>query len=544
MIGKVDMYHYRADFIHEGTLKLHLVREQLIKASELDQYPIRMLQQHTVPHLLKPNVRIMNEEVSLHYEISGKRLLIPLLAVEKISELQYYEWLLQLISIVENCRAYMLQPNQLLFHEDVLFIEGGLHGGKLCIPYVPLLEPIDPRAAIRGLQQLAISLSGEVKHWSGNGFQELIRLLYQEDVAFPQLRSHVQSYMVPKPPLSTSPYSHADQFTKSDERQKAVVTLMHEPVSPVRDHNRISSSDHWWGGQQTEEEDDPVEDIHEVEPELEPQPQSWIVAGGIAALISAAGFKLGYSQSASGIGIAVSLLFVVIGLSLGYIWRTGWLLLWMNRMMRKSKAPLHNDDQFIPDMASVELTSLMSKRQRTIKQKEQSDAYKPKQPEISGDHVNVPQTFMNTGESHQTRSDAHLAHSFAAHPFAAQTTMLGESESATVLLDDYAQPKTTVRYVLERLIGGRVTETYDIVQFPFTMGRSEQGVHLTISEPGISKLHCELQHDQGQYWILDLGSKNGTEVRGELLIPYKKTTLAVNDMIKLAHSEYRFAIVI
>lgn len=538
MIGKVDMYHYRADFIHEGTLKLHLVRDQLIKASELDQYPIRMLQQHAVPHLLKPNVRIMNEEVSLHYEISGKRLLIPLLAVEKISEHQYYEWLLQLISIIENCRAYMLQPNQLLFHEDLLFIEGGLYGGKLCIPYIPLLEPIDPHAAIRGLQQLAISLSGEVKHWSGNGFQELIRLLYQEDVSFPQLRGHVQSYMVPQPQLSTPPSLQAEQAVKPDDRPKAVVTMMHKPASAVQDNNRNSSSDNWWGEQHTED-DDPAEDFEDTTSDLELHPQSWIVAGGIAALAIAAGFKLGYSRSASGIGVAITLLFAVIGISLGYIWRTGWMMLWITRIMRKRKDPLHNDDPFIPDMASVELTSVMLKRSKPLKQKRKQAVHKSMEPITPDDPYPFTHTSMGIGADDRARTDALLG-----HVLAEQTTMLGESDSATVLLDDYVQPKATVNYVLERIISGRVTEIHSIVQFPFTMGRSEQGVHLTISEPGISKLHCELHYDQGKYWIQDLGSKNGTEVQGELLIPYKKTSIAVNDMIKLAHSEFRFTIAV
>lgn len=545
MIGKDDRYQYRADFIHEGTLILHLVRNQLIKASELDPYPIRMLQQHGVPHMLKPNVRIMNEEASLHYEISGKRLLLPLLAVEKISELQYYEWLLQLIGIVEHCRAYMLQPNQILFHEDVLFIEGELQGGKLYIPYIPIVEPLDPHAAIRGLQKLAISLSGQVKQWSGNGFQELIRLLYQEDVSYALLRNHVQTYMVPKPQIDGSPDWQAEQMIHPINRSKAIVTMMHEPASLGSDSGHLSS-ENGWGELQTDAEEGRVEELHDLDRDLELQPQSWVIAGGIAALISAAGLKLGYGQSANGIGITISLLFVVIGVSVGYIWRTGWGMLWIQRVLRRNKARLPADDTFIPDMASVELTSFMSKRSNPNKTRAQIEhptdhqakhqvKYRVKKTAVDDDYL-YPSVAGNSGAGGYSQLDTNLEQSLSA-----QTTLLDDSGSATILLDDCAQPVETVRVVLERLISGRVTEVFEVNQFPFAIGRSEQGVQLTISEPGISKLHCELHYDLGQYWIKDLGSKNGTVVRGELLIPYKKTLITMNDIIKLVHSEYRFA---
>jgi pSer/pThr/pTyr-binding forkhead associated (FHA) protein len=48
----------------------------------------------------------------------------------------------------------------------------------------------------------------------------------------------------------------------------------------------------------------------------------------------------------------------------------------------------------------------------------------------------------------------------------------------------------------------------------FRIGRDE-GCEIHLDDPMISRRHAEVSHDDGHWWIADLGSRNGTLVDGE-----------------------------
>lgn len=77
--------------------------------------------------------------------------------------------------------------------------------------------------------------------------------------------------------------------------------------------------------------------------------------------------------------------------------------------------------------------------------------------------------------------------------------------------------------------------------FPFVIGRSEQGVQWREAGAGVSKHHCELvQDDDGAVAIRDLGSRNGTELEGEPIIPYKLYPLQSGDRFSVAGTVFQF----
>jgi pSer/pThr/pTyr-binding forkhead associated (FHA) protein len=58
-----------------------------------------------------------------------------------------------------------------------------------------------------------------------------------------------------------------------------------------------------------------------------------------------------------------------------------------------------------------------------------------------------------------------------------------------------------------------------ISRFPFVLGRS-CGCDHRIDDPMISRRHCALSCRDGQVWVEDLASRNGTRIDGEpVLVP-------------------------
>ena len=50
----------------------------------------------------------------------------------------------------------------------------------------------------------------------------------------------------------------------------------------------------------------------------------------------------------------------------------------------------------------------------------------------------------------------------------------------------------------------------------FAIGR-EAPCELILDDPHISRRHVEIRHEQGRWWLVDLGSRNGTRLDGELV---------------------------
>jgi hypothetical protein len=71
---------------------------------------------------------------------------------------------------------------------------------------------------------------------------------------------------------------------------------------------------------------------------------------------------------------------------------------------------------------------------------------------------------------------------------------------------------------------------------PVSLGRGLDN-DLVVEHPRVSRHHAQLQQRQGQWWLLDLGSANGTTVNGQ---PVSEAALQVGDVISLAGVEIRF----
>lgn len=61
-------------------------------------------------------------------------------------------------------------------------------------------------------------------------------------------------------------------------------------------------------------------------------------------------------------------------------------------------------------------------------------------------------------------------------------------------------------------------------------------------EAGVSRRHCKIYQDDGEFFVEDLGSANGTFLDGERLTPYLPHALADGDQLQLGRVELEVAI--
>jgi pSer/pThr/pTyr-binding forkhead associated (FHA) protein len=68
------------------------------------------------------------------------------------------------------------------------------------------------------------------------------------------------------------------------------------------------------------------------------------------------------------------------------------------------------------------------------------------------------------------------------------------------------------------------------------LGRSRD-CDIPIDDANVSRRHAEIVHEDGGWWVVDLGSTNGVEVNGEQV---KRARLEPNDRIVLGRTELVF----
>ncbi|MFD1886011.1 DUF6382 domain-containing protein [Paenibacillus wenxiniae] len=119
------------------------------------------------------------------------------------------------------------------------------------------------------------------------------------------------------------------------------------------------------------------------------------------------------------------------------------------------------------------------------------------------------------------------------------------SHMATVLLDEHDRSNQACKsenewngYLERRDREGGSKESIRLRRGSFIIGRAEDGVHYHEKSVGTSRNHVELEVRNGQMFIKDLGSRNGTQLKGESLVPYKSYPIQDGDSFTIARALY------
>ncbi|MFT3765478.1 MAG: FHA domain-containing protein [Minicystis sp.] len=72
----------------------------------------------------------------------------------------------------------------------------------------------------------------------------------------------------------------------------------------------------------------------------------------------------------------------------------------------------------------------------------------------------------------------------------------------------------------------------------FIIGRGKQAAGLTIKDPNISRCHATIEQQDGVYYLVDMGSTNGTRVNG---LPIQRKAIAEGDVAHICDHEVRFS---
>lgn len=116
-----------------------------------------------------------------------------------------------------------------------------------------------------------------------------------------------------------------------------------------------------------------------------------------------------------------------------------------------------------------------------------------------------------------------------------ETVLLAGAEEATVFMPEAAE---AAAWLVSSENEGQ--DWMAVESNPYIIGKSASGVQLQIASKLVSRIHARIVREGGTFYLIDLGSTNGTFVNQVRLEPQTPQLLEPGDVIRFAKSEYTF----
>ncbi|TDF99592.1 DUF6382 domain-containing protein [Paenibacillus piri] len=592
-----QLYGLQADYVSRNGHFMVLSCAEGLRREELSAFQVNMLLANKIPCLLDLQVEEMDQQIKLYYNITGKRMLTHWLRLQRISMKQFFTLLYRIVETVADSHIYMLQEGRYVLKEDYIYC--GDDWNDLHLTYIPKELLPEKNAVSADLQHLAARLVHKVTELSGNGYQELMNYLLDESFNLPMLKKLLLKHM--NQPAgeaaggygTVQPISHGAEL-KSDaawiHREKPLPPeVFVKPFRPEPDLRQPTVKDVQTGSSIMKESDSKI-----VEPPASPAAAPW---DGLETAEADQHRKLRLPIMLIGF-LSICLIWKL------YLDHPGeaWLMICSGLTLLTADLvfialwiwmpPKTREDEDDPELWDIRRQAALEGDHRSLASSSEKSGLIPffnaaeSQPrqtqaglipaesrlaakldtgidarlntkfdtrfdakfdakfdkKIDSKHDNEPDPMMDPippGKRNELpgerRSDAHY------RSLEQRTTLLSPRD-ATVLLSNAQMQSRASQAVLPYLerIGGGLPAKAHIDKASFVIGRTGGEVDLVHDEEGMSRVHAEIVRESGEYWIKDLGSRNGTTLNGEILVPYRMYSLQEGDIVKLIATDYMF----
>ncbi|GGH13253.1 DUF6382 domain-containing protein [Paenibacillus segetis] len=558
------MMGLHVDFVRDGGTYMILRAEGELSSNQLNQVQKEMLLSVAVPGLLRLDIREVDYKVSLHYDITGKRMLSQCLKSDKFGMTEFYSLLLQIITVLDDSKGYMLSPLNYILEEEFIFVEEPLANGILFFTYVPMKDQLTLEPIQKKLLSLITRLITNISQIEGNGIQKIISFCSSDLFSITGLKKMLIGLLADDRLMESKGPSSMVTNMQSKYESSQVVIKEYLPSSPqtaaakenVRfDHNFLRRNDPIVHQERESPRLFHPEDNEATEPTTESTSNSsspkliHFLLGII--LIDALCWKFLYLDHPGSLSkyICLTLTILLAGIVL-LLW-SGKLPLPLNGLSKQhSKSSIGIDEEPIEEERGGRETR-GQRRAREYDEKwrwnEVGDVNFPNPPKDRREPqpIGTPHSFeVPVQQSAQIPQQIWRERN---EDLALEKESVLPTNPATVLLKgpavqaSYSMPQQTMDRYLERCHAGEGgAERIPLKPGSFVIGRSEEIVQYVEKTVGVSRAHVELMVTNNSCTLKDLGSKNGTKLNGELLAPYKDYPLEVGDVFSIAEVTFKY----
>ncbi|MEF2243557.1 DUF6382 domain-containing protein [Paenibacillus sp. IITD108] len=549
------MRSLKVDFCMNRGHEMIIDREGGIKRTELDELELQMLRSSTVPHLLPVDWLEIDGNCTFRFSLTEVTMLSHRLQREPLTMHNYYVLVLGLVDALIQCEEYMLRFEGCLLQDQFIFVGGSWQDIKLA--YLPLSGE---EAVSRHTDLLAtiVRWTSYVDKIDGSGLKRLLHLMNVSHWPIEELRAALLDLIGAKAESEKLQHSAVDgnglaaigeeamsstgiageirtAYAKPDVEKQFYTYAQNNKQPEPQASLFYYETDNEQMAPDLEKEQGKAHEIGESESEQEKQEavkklgKTGMRMALLAALLcSALVWRFVYlndpNQQKLLISGAATLLF--FGLAIFISKRNSRMFIEPTGDEFEHHYGTMNTDRHAAGVKLSTEFELHSGELRNNRWHFDKSGFSEAKKENSRQQVVEPlqQVFIETEAAGKLQQPA-------------MEVLSGKSSISepTVLLarEDRPHAGAATMSWLKRVWEGK-EERVELIQPSFRIGRNGGPASYVEAAEGISRLHIEIERHTDGYCAKDLGSRNGSMLNGEQMIPYKQYKLEYGDQIQLA----------
>lgn len=560
------------DFVRDGGTYMILKAEGEINSGQLNSVQKEMLLSVAVPGLLRLDIREVDYKVSLHYDITGKRMLSQCLKSDKLGMTEFYSLLLQIITVLDDSKGYMLSPLNYILEEEFIFVEEPLSCGILFFTYVPLKDQLMIEPIHKMLLSLITRLITNISQIEGNGIQKIIGFCSSDLFSITELKKMLIGLLADDRLIVSQGSSSKDTNIRSEYESSQAVIQEYMPSFPplaaaresvglennsLRRNESIAYQERESPRLFQSDKDDSIDTVSDESDSGSLKLIHFLLG---AILLDALCWKFLYLDHPGSLSRNICLVLTIVFAGLV-------LLLWSGKLplplkgqaKRRSESNCTDSEEQIGEDhgGSGEWANGGKRKARDFDEKwrwnEVGDVNFPNPPKVRREPqpefqpIQAPRPIEVPAQKQSAQIPQQILRERNEDAVREEESTPQADIPATVLLkrpaiqDSYSISQPSLNDYLERYNSAEEgAQRITLKPGSFVIGRSEEIVQYVEKTVGVSRAHIELMVTNNGCTLKDLGSKNGTKLNGELLAPYKDYPLEVGDVFSIADVSYKF----
>lgn len=474
-----------------------------IYRNELDEIELNMLQTQRIPYLLPIDWFELNGKITFRYSLTDVKMLVHRLQQQPLTMEEYYGLLLGVVDALNECNNYMLRPEGCLLSDQFIFIGEQLHDIRLV--YVPMKDNDAVQMVGAGdLMSLIVRSTSYVQQINGEGLKRILQHVNGKKWPLAELRETLLDlisgsgtlttvYQVPYIQKEARPETKHQQLRPThQELQSEQQAHQEPPLFPTKAEWQSSTNSNV-------KSSDDIPYAEEQEQDVQSVKRKWIISA-VSIIAIACNWKFIYMEE-----LTRQSLFISLGVT--FLLLAGFMLIW-RKNGSSSVDSQFDKEPIVPNslpFRKLEYWNEMNNKSEFPTHKESSLLLGLEEPEMD------KRIFKPIEQKNVLPAEATV---FLSHQQSQERT----SQSSTWLNRSWEGEEMRI----------------ELTAASFKIGRAGEQVSYADSANGVSRTHLEIELIDGEHRAKDYGSRNGSLLNGQAMIPYKAYPLAKGDIIHLA----------
>ena len=506
-----DIIKERFSFDYENDSTSSYLVVNMDSNENILEYQIEMIANNSSSGILDLNTRYKNNEIKLYYNITSRLTLSQFLQRKKLNKTEFIDILMGITKILLDSKEYLLYDKSFLIDEEYIYINpGNLEMGMI---YLPLDFNTDVSENFKAfLVNLIISLAKIEESSKGNYMQRILNYLKNDTFNIHDFNCLLKEVKNDKAQEIERQVLNPNQSNINSLNTKDRYVNQNKDIPSVKKSEKEKSNIHSISHRvrhipkpsAREEEEIIVKKRYKLK---------YIFIAILSQILIVILVALGLDTIKSAAGDDIS---AYGGISL--------IVIALNALLFKNLFKKENMEEVkIAKKKKGEPKTIGNRKKGIVKGAPFS------KPPLSQDNQNINMSKREIFNIKEARGVDEVEENVAAalEPVSFninETTILEEKEGFAYL---------------QRMSNGMM-DNVTIANPNFIIGRLPNYVDYLIDSNSIGRTHAEILCREGQYFIKDLNSKNGTFINGVKIHSNREYDINSGDKIRFANIEYTF----